>query len=403
MTAHIGLFFPYFHFPNDEWVKLSALYWDKLYRIVPYGYETQRDSDLVKALANDGMTQTSFISSLHPEDFYPEMEAIKWAFIKLIENHTAELGHHYGVDRRHEWRDDPYTTRFAPQGNPKLAYIYNEKIEHELREVLLMRGLGTTRSDTGPDYHWIGMHPRLANVYMAALAETLAEKTQCHPITHEPKNYFAVSGFTFERLAQVLLEEADFVPNTMTQEENEAALAVIAFRAVMPRQIQEVPLDKMMALREKYGGEFGKFQEFVHRIVGELPQLTQIEGKAFVHDHLEAEFIKTVQPKLDELEETMNSLGLETLQTFFNLEVKVPSLFLGAGLVTGTTLVNPILGATAAVALGLLKIFGDKRKQVKEAIQKSDVSYLQRIQDDLTPKGSLDWLEVQARKTIFGL
>jgi hypothetical protein len=76
MPAHIGLYFPYFHFPNDDWVKVSALYWDKLYRIVPYGYQTKRDSDLVKALS-DSENDTSLIRDIHPEDYYCPFAEIK--------------------------------------------------------------------------------------------------------------------------------------------------------------------------------------------------------------------------------------------------------------------------------------------------------------------------------------
>ena len=55
MSAQIGLFFPYFHFPSDEWVKVAALYWDKMYRIVPYGYGTLRDTKVVKGLADEAL------------------------------------------------------------------------------------------------------------------------------------------------------------------------------------------------------------------------------------------------------------------------------------------------------------------------------------------------------------
>ena len=53
MQARIALFYPYIHFQDDNWLKASALYWDKMGRIVPYSYETVRDSDTVKALANE--------------------------------------------------------------------------------------------------------------------------------------------------------------------------------------------------------------------------------------------------------------------------------------------------------------------------------------------------------------
>src|SRR3989304_1556073 len=143
MTAHIGLYFPYFHFPNDEWLKVSSLYWDKVYRIVPKNYRTDRDTEIV----NPNAPPT--------------------------------------VDRR-------------------LAHIFHKKFDYELVGMLIKTGLAMHDDSTG-HIDWIGMHPKLANVYMAALADMLANRTQTNPLTNEAINYFAVGGFTFERLAQVLL------------------------------------------------------------------------------------------------------------------------------------------------------------------------------------------------------
>lgn len=399
MSTHIGLYFPYFHFPEDDWVKVSALYWDKLYRIVPYGYQTKRDSDLIKILS-DPSNNTSLVRNIHPEDFHDALNQIKISFIRLIENHTKEIVYHYGLDKRHEWSDNPYTAQYSPEGDPKLAYIFSEKIDPELFDILISRDLGTTRSPQGDN--WLGMHPKLANVYMAALAETLAEKAKCHPVTNDPINYFAVSGFTFERLAQVLLSNAKITGEALTSDELESGLARIALKAVMPKNLNDVSIDKLLVLREKYAGEFGEFQDLIHKIVNEVPELKLVEGQQFVNDHLDAEYKKTIKPKLDELDNALNDLDIETIPTVINLETVVPKLLATGGLLAGATLANPALGVTSAVAMGLWKIISDKRKAVKSVIAASDVSFLMHVRDDLTPAGSLEWLAIQAGKLIDG-
>jgi hypothetical protein len=194
-----------------------------MYRIVPYSYDKLHDSPVVQELSKGN---APFVGILRPEQYFEDLEKIKIAFLSLIEQHTEELVKKYGVENRHTWADDPYTVRNSPGGNPKLAYLHSDKIEHELKEVLVKRELGTPRTDTGPDYEWIGMHPRLVSVYMAALAETLArhEPFNANPITNDPINYFAVGGFTFERLAQVLLEDADITPKKISKDEIESRL-----------------------------------------------------------------------------------------------------------------------------------------------------------------------------------
>src|ERR1041384_4768999 len=88
MTTQIGLYFPYFHFPGDDWVKLSALYWDKIYRLVPYDYQTTHDTPDIIELSRG---PSRVLDIIHPEDNFEELEKIRNAFIKLIESHTDEL------------------------------------------------------------------------------------------------------------------------------------------------------------------------------------------------------------------------------------------------------------------------------------------------------------------------
>jgi hypothetical protein len=44
MPDYIGSYSPLIHFPHDSWIKLAAIYWDKLGRIVPVDYPLH-DSD----------------------------------------------------------------------------------------------------------------------------------------------------------------------------------------------------------------------------------------------------------------------------------------------------------------------------------------------------------------------
>ena len=48
MAANIGLYYPYINFRSDAWVKLAALYWDKLGRI-PAG-ETRTYKQIARAV-----------------------------------------------------------------------------------------------------------------------------------------------------------------------------------------------------------------------------------------------------------------------------------------------------------------------------------------------------------------
>ena len=53
-----ALYYPFIHFKDERWLKLSALYWDVMGRIVPKTY-TREDNEVVRALG-------SYIENLHP-------------------------------------------------------------------------------------------------------------------------------------------------------------------------------------------------------------------------------------------------------------------------------------------------------------------------------------------------
>jgi hypothetical protein len=84
MPDYIGLYYPNIAFPSDDWVKLAALYWDKLGRIVPSAYKHQ-DSDTVQRLKGE----LNFI-----EDFEPssgEIEVVGGMFNRLLDLYGRQL------------------------------------------------------------------------------------------------------------------------------------------------------------------------------------------------------------------------------------------------------------------------------------------------------------------------
>ena len=393
MKTQVGLFFPFIHFPSDDWIKVAALYWDQMARIVPGEYKPVRDTETVRILADEG----HFVINDHPG--WQDLKIVKENFKKSINSHHKDLVNSYGTGNQEDWPVNQYTERFAPFGaNPKLAYIFDEKIEYELNKILIESDLGTRRGKEGDEYRWIGMHPKLVNVYMAALAEAMAVRRQIHPVAYDTPNYFAVSGFTFERLAQILLQDVQIAAETTRADEVEAGLANIAIKAVMPRNIDVVPVEKIIALREKHVSQMAKFQAFVQNISNDLPELEKIEVKEYVQLHLQKEYEKNIKPKMDELEDAINEVGIDAVTSVLNIEFKIPPLLLAGGV----TLANPILGAGAAVAMGLLKVITDKRKAIEGSLRNSDVAYLLHIKEELEPVGTLDWLNTRARKLMFG-
>ena len=87
----IGLYYPYIHCRDEQWLKLTVLYWPKLARVVPEGYPVA-DSDTVAAL-NDGL---GFLETTRPE---PAASAIAPLFLNLLQEHRDALKAEHGVSR----------------------------------------------------------------------------------------------------------------------------------------------------------------------------------------------------------------------------------------------------------------------------------------------------------------
>jgi hypothetical protein len=85
MKSYIALYYPLIHFNDDAWIKLTALYWDKMGRIVPRGYRPS-DSDTVKRLADE----SEFIENVYAGFTSYELK-LDHSFIELLQRHGEEF------------------------------------------------------------------------------------------------------------------------------------------------------------------------------------------------------------------------------------------------------------------------------------------------------------------------
>jgi hypothetical protein len=88
--ARLGLYYPFIQFRDDSWLKLAALYWDRIGRIVPPGYELQ-DSDTVLRLQGE----LGFVANLAPS--YAAMDGVSREFLELLADRGPELSDLYGI------------------------------------------------------------------------------------------------------------------------------------------------------------------------------------------------------------------------------------------------------------------------------------------------------------------
>src|ERR1700755_2441564 len=94
----IGLYYPYIHFRDDAWLKASALYWDKINRIVPDDMiGLTDDSPTVRVLKEE----LGFIDDI-PPDYY-QTASVSDVFANVLESQGEELQERFDISQSDSW------------------------------------------------------------------------------------------------------------------------------------------------------------------------------------------------------------------------------------------------------------------------------------------------------------
>jgi hypothetical protein len=393
MQSYQALYYPFIHFKDDDWLKLTVLYWDKVARIVPEGYATD-DSDAVKALAPciDTVRPT-----WAPADF-------AHTFVDFIAKHGPKLQEKYGLHLRESWpmlseKERPARAGGRSGNDPRLGYIFYEKISDDVYRALKDSGLASTDA---PGERWIGMHPRLAWVYMTALAEQLAAHRGLRPLTDETRDHLALSSLAPERLAQALLGDVELVSRDPTGLEIESALVSVAFKAVVPVGLADLDPAKILDFRARYPRERAAFQQAAAELLDGGDWLKLIGDPAVLEQRLREQYDKDWNNRLVDLREKLRDSGIEAVLGCFNVKAVLPAGIISAAAVAGLAL-NPVAAGAAGLALGVIPTLRDKRKQALGALRESPVSYLYRMEHELAPKDLWSWVKQGTQRFALGL
>lgn len=388
MESYQALYYPYIHFKKDAWVKLSALYWDKLKRIAPYGFPT-KDSETVLALGN-------FIESVGPE---MAGERLSDTFSAFFADYGDQLREKYSLEHIDEW---PAVAEHPGAGDPPAADLRLHHVRIEKMHAKLYDGMIENKIGKKVDGQWIGMHPRVASVYMHALAEHLAEKNGLRPLTDETLDHIAASNLSVERLANALLGDVSLVDKKATNTEMEIILASVAFKTLVPVNLENLSVDKILKFREQYPDERQRFQEAVSKVLADRSWLSSISDPVVLEGRLRDEIDREWAKKLRDFKEKLSGAGIDTIFSTANLTTSLPPLMASA--VTGFGLpLNAIALAGASVALAAIPMLRTKRDATKKELGDSPVAYLYRMEQDLQPIELRNWCMNALRRFTLGV
>jgi hypothetical protein len=407
-------------FQDDAWVKLAALYWNKLGRIVPRDSPPPLDSPTVRQLIDE----LGFVKNLYPT--VGDMAVVSNMFLEVLDKHEKVLVKRYGLKlksinippldieayHRHEIsmragkmrgklrKEFERSQLLRPLSDEDIAR-YTAQYERAVRGYFRAPGeskkvsyasrvLSTQTTQALEDR--VVIHPKLAFTYMQVLAEQMASNRQLHPITDDIFSHIAISGYTVERLTQVLLSE-DLQPHLVASspgsDEIEVQMATIALQSVLPLNLTNIPTSQIIKLRNQYSDEMTAFQDYLQTLAEDLRQLQGVQDLEALQAHLEIAYERKIKPQLSDLKKCLSSLGISTVDGVMNIQVALPPLLASAITSAGAYFhlapVNPIVIGAGALAFSVFPVIRKKQEEAKQLIRSSPAAYLLYVQEHLEP------------------
>lgn len=290
-ASSIALYYPYIHIRDDTWLKYAALYWPVVTRLVPEGYPTE-DSPVAA-----GFVRAEVLSDLPTTAALPETNS---DFFGMVSARADELRARFGITHREGWpvRDGGAGSE-GPGADPRLTYLHYSKFQARHINMIVRNGLG--EKHYGYHGNWLGMHPDLAAVYMCLLVNQLAQHESLHPVTDQDLPHDALLEWDVERVTEVLLG----VPPRLRQRDMTQEFVTAAVHTVVPAGLADVPVEKILELRETFRGDFYRFRAHVG------DRFTELRADATAHRHLSVAVDELVRGELADLEDKLRSIDLE--------------------------------------------------------------------------------------------
>jgi hypothetical protein len=384
--APIALYYPWMHFQDDNWLKLALLTWDGVVRMRP-DYVADHDQETVRQL----LAETDFIVKASPSRSV--LHEVAESFGEIYDADPERLFDLYGLSEpyvsernpvRHgpEWRWYKLPTAqrvggFEPPDS-SLTWVYagesGGKMASGLRASLI--DIGLAQPSLGP---WVGMHPKLASVYLAVLADVMGRREILSPVTDDLRMHNAVGAL--DRLSDLLFDGHAQVPAVP---DAESAYMHVALRAVIePDHLASVPVGKLIRFRERHRAELVAFHEHVAGLSTELRVVAEAESLEVASAHLKSLYETKTRPQLDDLRKALRGHGIEssagTLVQKIDLNAAAGTVLGGVAAAGGQVAV-----ASAAVAVTLVPYIAAKFAARRLQWRNSSVSYLLAVDRELS-------------------
>ncbi|MHB9862227.1 DUF6236 family protein [Streptomyces sp. YIM S03343] len=234
------------------------------------------------------------------------------------------------------------------------------------------------------DQRWVVMDERLVALYTSVLAEDVGAANRLQLTTDQPHAYAVTNGWSANRMAQALLDNPAAEPSEATgsaapgpggaggpggaESDVGRRLALLALNLVVPADLGRVPVRKIVELRRRHGQDFLSFGLAVDQAAARLSEIAGISDQELLQQYLRDEVESRFAAPLQDLRGRLKDLQLDAATMAVNVKTEIPATMALAG---GAWLAGqPVVAGTTAVALGLLTVRQNTRRQ-RDALLRS--------------------------------
>jgi len=358
---------------DDDWLKTSALYWDSIRRFKPTRYRL-RDSLVGKQLAEAG-----FLQSLSPEPYAAD---VSYELLTFMKQNTEILRQRFSIQAALAEPSGPGWGTEGPSGrHPNLGWVHSRKMSKEFATFLTEEGLGQV--GRGTDDQWVGLHPTVAAAYMLALVGACAGSEGLDPVTDYPGPLLSPTE-GLEAAIRLLTANTDLYQNPSHASYDAAGFAILAIETVMPSNIANISVERILSTKSKLEEELVAFRNFVAQQQPELEHLASIQNDDIRAEAFTTHISSEIKKPLERLERGLRLSSINTVRSLLTLQtIRPPAIVLGLDYVThARPAVTAIEAAATVIGTAWWQLVEGRQRQ----IHKSPFGYLLSVKRELSPR-----------------
>jgi hypothetical protein len=316
-----GLYYPNLDFKSAAWVKSALLYWDAIVRVRSTG-TTPRDDPEIQEIAAAGLIEEAWVEPRR-RDLTPE-------FGRRVDE----------LVRGHDGRLPPSVPKTKPAlgDTPELIQKVRQQVYDDLHDYPVAR-----------DALWNGDEDQARTLFFAFFLEKHANALGLAPATDEPM--FTALGTFFAE------EEVTPDPGQLSATDG-SAIAQLALPVPSVEALADLPVERLLEIREKYADQRRRFRE---KVQTKLATVRELRTPQEIQEHLNS-LQQEIQGDLEASREAVKDSRAKERWTTLGITVPAWIAASEAVAVAAGPVAAPVAGV-GTMALGMTRWFMRRRRE----------------------------------------